>query len=85
MNILLWILLGLAAGWLASVVMGTRSRQGIGMDILLGMVGAVIGGFIFSAFGQTGITGFNLYSLTVATIGAMIMIWLVYTLRTSAR
>lgn len=85
MNILLWILLGLAAGWLASVVMGTRSRQGIGMDILLGMVGAVIGGFIFSAFGQTGITGFNLYSLIVATIGAMIMIWLVYTLRTSAR
>lgn len=76
MNILIWLLFGALAGWIASVVMKNDSSQGIGMDILLGIVGAVVGGFLMNMFGQAGVTGFNLYSILVATIGAIVLIWL---------
>lgn len=74
MNLLFWIILGLIAGWLASIVM--KSSQGPVMDIIVGVIGAVIGGFLMSLFGQTGVTGFNIYSLIVATLGAVVLIWL---------
>lgn len=74
MNLISWVILGLIAGWLASVVM--KSNQGPLMDIVVGIIGAVIGGFLVSLFGQTGVTGFNIYSLIVATIGAIVLIWL---------
>ncbi len=76
MNFLLWILLGLIAGWLASVVMKTNSSQGALMDILFGIVGAVVGGFVANLFGAPGVTGFNLYSILVATLGAILLIWI---------
>jgi len=70
-SLLLWIVLGGVAGWLASVVMGTRASQGVLIDILLGIVGAFVGGLLFNLLGAAGVTGFNLWSLFVAFIGAI--------------
>jgi uncharacterized membrane protein YeaQ/YmgE (transglycosylase-associated protein family) len=75
MNLLLWIVMGLLAGWIASVVMRTDSAQGPAMDILLGILGAVAGGLIMNLFGASGVNGFNAYSLLVATLGAVLLIW----------
>jgi uncharacterized membrane protein YeaQ/YmgE (transglycosylase-associated protein family) len=72
MGIIAWIVLGGIAGWLAAAVTG-RS-QGCLMSILIGIVGAVIGGLVFNAIGGTGITGFNLWSLLVAFVGAIILL-----------
>lgn len=83
MNILLWILFGALAGWIASVIMRTNASQGIFMDILLGIIGGVLGGFLMSLLGQPGVTGFNLYSLLVAVVGAVVLIWLGRVLRGS--
>jgi len=55
--------------------MSTNSRQGMIGDIIMGIVGALVGGFAFSLFGQSGVSGFNLYSILVATVGAVILIW----------
>jgi uncharacterized membrane protein YeaQ/YmgE (transglycosylase-associated protein family) len=74
MGILIWIVLGLIAGWLASVVMKTDSQQGAMMDIILGVVGGLVGGFLMNLIGQNGVTGFNLYSVFVATLGAIVLI-----------
>jgi uncharacterized membrane protein YeaQ/YmgE (transglycosylase-associated protein family) len=74
MNLLLWILLGLIAGWLASVIVRTNRTQGPLMDIILGVLGALVGGFIMSLLGFGGITGFNIYSIIVATLGAILLI-----------
>ena len=83
MGILTWLVLGLAAGWLASVVMGTSSKQGMMMDIILGLIGAFVGGFLMNIFGQTGVNGFNIYSLGVATLGAIALIYMGRVLRTT--
>lgn len=74
MNILLWIVLGALAGWIASMVMGTDAQQGAVLNIVLGIVGAFIGGLLMSFFGASGVSGFNLYSLLVATLGAIVVI-----------
>lgn len=74
MGLLTMIILGGLAGWIASLV--TRSSTGVLMDIVLGIVGAIAGGFLMSFFGQPGITGFNLYSLIVAVVGSVILIWI---------
>jgi uncharacterized membrane protein YeaQ/YmgE (transglycosylase-associated protein family) len=74
MSILGWILLGLIAGFIASKIVN-REGQGFLLDIVLGIVGAVVGGFLFSAIGATGITGFNLYSMFVAVVGATVLLW----------
>jgi uncharacterized membrane protein YeaQ/YmgE (transglycosylase-associated protein family) len=84
MDILLWIVMGLVAGWLASVIMGTNSSQGMLTDIILGVIGALVGGFIMSVFGQPGVTGLNLYSILVSVLGAVVLIWLGRMLRTAA-
>ena len=76
MGIILWIIFGALAGWLASIIMKTDSNQGTMMDIVMGVVGAVVGGFIMNFFGQSGVTGFNLYSLIVAVLGAVVVIYL---------
>jgi uncharacterized membrane protein YeaQ/YmgE (transglycosylase-associated protein family) len=73
MNIILWIVFGAIAGWLASVLM--KSNNGLLWDIILGIVGAIVGGFIMNALGQPGVNGFNLYSIIVAVIGAIIVIF----------
>jgi uncharacterized membrane protein YeaQ/YmgE (transglycosylase-associated protein family) len=74
MGIIAWILLGLIAGFIGSRLMGTGG-QGLIMDIVLGIVGAIVGGLIFSTVLGVGITGFDLRSLLVAVVGAMIVIW----------
>ena len=74
MGILLWIVLGALSGWIASMIM--KSNQGIVGDILLGIIGAVIGGFVMNLFGASGVTGFNIYSILVSIVGAVIVIWL---------
>lgn len=81
MSILAWIVLGGFAGWIASMFMGTDASQGIGLNIAVGIVGALLGGAIFSFLGSTGITGFNLYSLIVAVLGSVVFIWLVKVIR----
>ena len=73
MNILLWIIFGAIAGWIASVVM--KSQGGLLWDIILGIVGAVVGGFIMNLFGQSAVSGFNIYSMFVAVLGAIVLIW----------
>ncbi len=75
MGIVLWILFGAAAGWMASVIMKTDSRQGTMKDIVMGVIGAVVGGFLMGLVGQEGVTGFNVYSFAVAVIGATIVIY----------
>ena len=74
MNIILWIILGAAAGWLAGMLM--KSDRGMLEDIILGIIGAFVGGFIFNLFGAPGVTGFNLYSLVVSVVGAVVLIFL---------
>jgi len=76
MGIILWIIFGAIAGWIASVIMHTNSSQGTMMDIVLGIVGAVVGGFLMGLVGQSGVNGFNLYSLGVAVIGAIVVIYI---------
>jgi uncharacterized membrane protein YeaQ/YmgE (transglycosylase-associated protein family) len=75
MDLIVLSILGLVAGWLASIVMRTNSSQGFFMDIVLGIVGAIIGGFLMSVLGQPGVSGFDLYSVAVATSGAIFLIW----------
>ena len=76
MNFLVFIIFGGIAGWVASVMMKTNARQGMIGDIILGVIGAVVGGWLFSFFGGAGVTGFNLYSLLVAVVGSMVVIWI---------
>jgi uncharacterized membrane protein YeaQ/YmgE (transglycosylase-associated protein family) len=83
MNILLWLILGLLAGWIASMIMGTNSQQGMLMDIVLGVVGAFVGGFLMNLFGAPGVSGFNMYSIVVAVLGSVALIWLGRALRTT--
>jgi len=74
MGIILWLILGLIAGALASAI--THNSAGLLLDIVLGIIGALIGGFVMNFLGFSGITGFNLYSLLVAFIGAVILIYI---------
>jgi len=74
MGIILWIILGALAGWIADIIM--KSSHGMLEDIVLGIVGAFVGGFVMNFFGQPGVTGFNIYSLIVAVIGAIVLIFL---------
>jgi uncharacterized membrane protein YeaQ/YmgE (transglycosylase-associated protein family) len=74
-GIIAWIVLGALAGWIGSKIFEGQG-QGFFLNIALGIVGAVVGGFIFSALGATGVTGFNLWSLIVAVVGAIVVLWL---------
>ncbi len=73
MSILAWIVLGLIAGFIASHVVNKRG-EGVLRDILLGIVGALVGGWLFHAFGMAGVTGFDAYSLIVAVVGAVVVL-----------
>ncbi len=81
MGIIVWIILGGIAGWVASLI--ARQNSSLVWDIVLGVVGALVGGFIMSLFGQPGVSGLNLYSLVVAVIGAVIVIYIGRLLRTA--
>lgn len=84
MSILAWIVLGLIAGFLASRIVN-NTGQGVLVDVLLGVVGAVVGGFLFEQFGQPGVSGLNLYSLLVAVVGAVVVLWLYHALAGRSR
>jgi uncharacterized membrane protein YeaQ/YmgE (transglycosylase-associated protein family) len=73
MSILGWIVLGLIAGFIGSKIVN-KQGEGLILDIVLGIVGAVVGGFLFAQFGAAGVTGFNLYSMFVAVIGAIVVL-----------
>ena len=80
MSILAWIILGLIAGFIASKVVN-KAGEGFFLDIILGIVGAVVGGWVFSLFGAGGVNGLNLYSLFVAVIGSVIFLVVYHALR----
>ena len=73
MSIVTWIVLGLIAGFIASKLVN-KTGEGLVMDIILGVVGAVLGGWLFSTFGMAGVTGLNIYSIVVAVIGAAVFL-----------
>ena len=73
MSILGWIILGLISGFIASKIVN-RTGEGFFLDIILGIVGAIVGGFLFTAVGASGVTGFDLYSMVVAIIGAIVVL-----------
>ncbi len=73
MGFISWIVLGLIAGFIASKIVN-KQGEGLVLDIVLGIIGAVVGGFLFSTFGAAGVTGFNLWSLLVAVIGAIVVL-----------
>ena len=76
MSLIAWIVLGLIAGFIASKLVN-KSGEGMLLDIILGVVGALVGGWLFNVFGMPGVTGLNLYSMLVAVIGAVALL-LVY-------
>ena len=75
MSILAWIVLGLISGFIASKIVN-KTGEGIVLDIVLGIVGAVVGGWLFSTFGMARVSGVNLYSMFVAVIGAIVVLFL---------
>lgn len=77
MSLIAWIIFGALAGWIASMIAGTNHQQGLLMNIVVGIVGAFLGGLLMSLFGKSGVTGFNLYSALVAIVGAVVLL-LVY-------
>ncbi len=80
MSILAWIVLGLLAGFIGSKIVN-KSGEGLILDILLGIVGAVIGGWLFNRCGAAGVTGLNLYSLLVAVIGSVVFLLIYHVVR----
>ena len=80
MSILAWIILGLIAGFVGSKIVN-KSGEGLVLDIILGIVGAVVGGFIFRFFGASGVTGLNIYSLIVAVIGSVVLLVIYHAVR----
>ena len=83
MGIISWIILGLIAGFIGSRIVD-RQGQGFWLDIALGIIGAVVGGFLFDLFGASGITGLNIYSMIVAIVGAVVVL-LIYNALTGRR
>ena len=73
MSLLGWIVLGLLAGWIGSHIVDNGGKGPL-LDIVLGIVGALVGGFIFSALGALPVTGFNFYSLVVSVVGAVVVL-----------
>jgi uncharacterized membrane protein YeaQ/YmgE (transglycosylase-associated protein family) len=73
MSFIAWIILGLISGFIASKLVN-RTGEGVFLDIILGIVGAFVGGWLFNTFGRVGVTGLNLYSMMVAAIGAIVVL-----------
>ncbi len=84
MSIIGWIVLGLIAGFIASKIVNKRGGD-IVLDVFLGIIGALVGGFLFSQLGAVGVTGFNLWSMLVAIVGAVIILLLYHAVRDRSR
>ena len=80
MSLIAWIVVGIVGGFIGSLVVSSRG-QGILGDLLLGVIGAVVGGWAFNLFGQSGVTGINLYSILVSAAGAMVVLVVYHALR----
>ena len=80
MSFIAWIVLGLIAGFIASKLVN-KSGDGILLDIILGIIGAVVGGYLFNTFGMAGVSGVNIYSLVVAVVGAVIVLAVYHAIR----
>ena len=74
MSIVSWIILGLIAGFIGSKIVN-RQGQGFWLNIALGIIGAIVGGFLFEVLGGTGITGLNIWSMIVAIVGSVVVLW----------
>lgn len=81
LNAILWIVFGALVGWIASLIMGTDAEQGSVLNVIVGIVGAVLGGFLMNLFGASGVNGFNFYSFVVALVGAVVLIAIVRAIR----
>ena len=77
MSIITWIVLGALAGWIASMIVGKNSEMGAFANVCIGIAGAFIGGFIFNMATGVGFTGFNVWSLVVARVGAVILLLII--------
>ena len=80
MSIFAWIILGLVAGFIGSKIVNKRG-EGLVLDLVLGIVGAIAGGWLFNTFGASGVTGLNLYSLMVAVVGAIVVLVVYHAVR----
>jgi uncharacterized membrane protein YeaQ/YmgE (transglycosylase-associated protein family) len=80
MSFIAWIVVGLLAGWIGSLIVNRRG-EGLFMDIVLGVIGAFVGGFLFQTFGHSGVTGINLYSIMVAVVGAIVVLVVYHAIR----
>ena len=80
MSFIAWIVLGLIAGFIASKLVN-KSGEGVLLDIILGIIGAVVGGWLFNTFGMAGVSGVNIYSLVVAVVGAVIVLVVYHAIR----
>jgi uncharacterized membrane protein YeaQ/YmgE (transglycosylase-associated protein family) len=80
MSFLAWIVLGLLAGFIGSKLVN-KQGEGLVLDVLLGVVGAIVGGWLFNRFGVAGVTGLNLYSLLVAVVGAVLVLVIYHAVR----
>jgi len=80
MSFIAWIVLGLVAGFIASKIVN-KTGEGFIMDIVLGVIGAVVGGYLFQTFGMAGVSGVNLYSLLVAVVGAIVVLVIYHAIR----
>jgi uncharacterized membrane protein YeaQ/YmgE (transglycosylase-associated protein family) len=80
MGFIAWIILGLISGFIASKIVNKRG-DGLLLDIILGIIGAFVGGWLFTTFGMAGVTGLNLYSMLVAVIGAVVVLVVYHALR----
>ena len=76
-NLILWIILGAAAGWIASMIMRRDAQMGALENIIVGIVGALLGGFLFNLLGLPGDTGFNFWTLLVAIFGSVVLLFLI--------
>jgi uncharacterized membrane protein YeaQ/YmgE (transglycosylase-associated protein family) len=77
MGIIAWIILGGLAGWISSMIVGTNASMGLAANIFVGILGAFIGGFLFSVLGGSDVNGFNIYSLLVAIVGSVVLLMIV--------
>ena len=84
MSIIGWIVLGLIAGFIASKIVN-KQGQGVVLDIFLGIIGAIVGGFLFSLIGAVGVTGFNIWSMIVAIVGAVVVLLLYHAISRRSR
>ena len=83
MSFLAWIVLGLLAGFIGSKLVN-KTGEGMILDIVLGIVGAIAGGWLFNQFGASGVTGLNLYSLLVSVVGAVVVLLVWHAIRRAA-